>query len=54
MPSLTKTHVVPVETGRTRQSFSYEQDRWIHEREIELIEQDINGRVFARRKEWRE
>jgi hypothetical protein len=49
-----QTTIVPVETGRVRQQFSYMQDRWIREREIELIEQDSNGRVIARRKEWRE
>lgn len=49
-----QTTIVPVETGRTSLRFSYRQDRWIREREIELIEQDSNGRVIARRKEWRE
>ena len=49
-----QTTIVPVETGETRQWFSYEQDRWIREREIELIEQDDKGRVISRRKEWRE
>jgi hypothetical protein len=52
---MTKPSIINVfDTGRQRREFSYMQDRWIREREVEIIEQDKDGRVIARRKEWRE